>query len=93
MDIRGVYRGLMCRIVSHCEKCSSASLRACVGDAAARAVQVKCDQYWPTRSTENYGVMHVTLVDVVELATYTIRTFLLTRVCHSVTHPSYRSTA
>jgi len=24
--------------------------------------------------------MHVTLVDVVELATYTIRTFLLTRV-------------
>jgi len=44
-------------------------------------VQVKCDQYWPTRGTDNYGVMHVTLVDVVELATYTIRTFLVTRVC------------
>lgn len=43
-------------------------------------LQIKCDQYWPTRGTELYGVMHITLVDVVELATYTIRTFLVTRV-------------
>ena len=49
-------------------------------DAVAAAAQIKCDQYWPNRGTENYGVMHVTLVDVVELATYTIRTFLVTRV-------------
>jgi hypothetical protein len=43
-------------------------------------LQIKCDQYWPNRGTETYGVMHVTLVDVIELATYTIRTFLVTRV-------------
>lgn len=42
--------------------------------------QIKCDQYWPTRGTESYGVMLITLVDVIELATYTIRTFLVTRV-------------
>ena len=42
--------------------------------------RVKCDQYWPNRGTETYGVMHVTLCDVTELATYTIRTFVLARV-------------
>jgi len=42
--------------------------------------QVKCDQYWPTRGTESYGLVHVTLVDVVELATYTVRTFQLMMV-------------
>jgi hypothetical protein len=43
-------------------------------------IQVKCDQYWPTRGTESYGLVHVTLIDVVELATYTIRTFQLMMV-------------
>ncbi|KAG7262627.1 hypothetical protein CRUP_019558 [Coryphaenoides rupestris] len=31
---------------------------------------VKCDQYWPTRGTETYGLIQVTLLDTVELATY-----------------------
>ena len=43
-------------------------------------VQVKCDQYWPTRGSESYGFVQVTFVDVVELATYTIRTFQLVMV-------------
>jgi len=42
---------------------------------------MKCDQYWPVRGTETYGLIHVTLLDVVELATYTVRTFQLARVC------------
>ena len=46
-------------------------------------VQVKCDQYWPTRGSESYGLVHVTFVDVVELATYTIRTFQLVMVSQS----------
>ncbi|XP_066985469.1 tyrosine-protein phosphatase Lar isoform X3 [Macrobrachium rosenbergii] len=43
--------------------------------------RIKCDQYWPGRmsGTETYGIMHVTLTDVQELATYTVRTFQLQR--------------
>ncbi|MCL4148454.1 UNVERIFIED_CONTAM: hypothetical protein GTU68_021735 [Idotea baltica] len=39
--------------------------------------RIKCDQYWPCRisAPEKYGVVHVTLTDVQELATYTVRTF------------------
>ncbi|XP_027871967.1 protein tyrosine phosphatase receptor type Db isoform X18 [Xiphophorus couchianus] len=39
--------------------------------------RVKCDQYWPTRGTETYGLIQVTLLDTVELATYSMRTFAL----------------
>nr|XP_033480519.1 protein tyrosine phosphatase receptor type Db isoform X17 [Epinephelus lanceolatus] len=39
--------------------------------------KVKCDQYWPTRGTETYGLIQVTLLDTVELATYSVRTFAL----------------
>nr|XP_040144438.1 receptor-type tyrosine-protein phosphatase F isoform X16 [Ictidomys tridecemlineatus] len=39
--------------------------------------RVKCDQYWPARGTETYGLIQVTLLDTVELATYTMRTFAL----------------
>uniref|UniRef100_A0AAQ4QXP2 Receptor-type tyrosine-protein phosphatase delta n=1 Tax=Gasterosteus aculeatus aculeatus TaxID=481459 RepID=A0AAQ4QXP2_GASAC len=39
--------------------------------------RVKCDQYWPTRGTETYGLIQVTLLDTVELATYSVRTFAL----------------
>ncbi|XP_031234289.1 receptor-type tyrosine-protein phosphatase F isoform X15 [Mastomys coucha] len=39
--------------------------------------RVKCDQYWPARGTETYGLIQVTLVDTMELATYTMRTFAL----------------
>ena len=42
--------------------------------------RVKCDQYWPLRGTESYGVMSVTLTDTQELATYVIRTFQVQRV-------------
>ncbi|XP_060552122.1 tyrosine-protein phosphatase Lar-like isoform X4 [Ruditapes philippinarum] len=41
--------------------------------------RIKCDQYWPGRGAETYGLMHVLLVDVAELATYTIRTFHIQR--------------
>ncbi|XP_038143617.1 receptor-type tyrosine-protein phosphatase F-like isoform X12 [Cyprinodon tularosa] len=39
--------------------------------------RVKCDQYWPSRGTETYGMIQVTMLDTVELATYSVRTFLL----------------
>ncbi|XP_033737521.1 receptor-type tyrosine-protein phosphatase S-like isoform X12 [Pecten maximus] len=41
--------------------------------------RIKCDQYWPHRGAEHYGLMHVLLVDVTELSTYTIRTFHISR--------------
>uniref|UniRef100_A0A8C5HZA4 Receptor-type tyrosine-protein phosphatase F n=1 Tax=Gouania willdenowi TaxID=441366 RepID=A0A8C5HZA4_GOUWI len=37
--------------------------------------RVKCDQYWPSRGTETYGMIQVTMLDTVELAAYSIRTF------------------
>ncbi|XP_031751396.1 receptor-type tyrosine-protein phosphatase delta isoform X25 [Xenopus tropicalis] len=39
--------------------------------------RIKCDQYWPSRGTETYGLIQITLLDTVELATYTVRTFAL----------------
>ncbi|XP_032884714.1 receptor-type tyrosine-protein phosphatase F isoform X6 [Amblyraja radiata] len=39
--------------------------------------RVKCDQYWPCRGTETYGMIQVTLLDTVELATYSVRTFAI----------------
>ncbi|XP_064411080.1 receptor-type tyrosine-protein phosphatase delta isoform X15 [Latimeria chalumnae] len=39
--------------------------------------RVKCDQYWPGRGTETYGLIQVTLLDTVDLATYCVRTFAL----------------
>jgi receptor-type tyrosine-protein phosphatase F len=60
--------------------------------------RVKCDQYWPARGTETYGVMCVTLTDTQELATYVIRTFQLQRVSsahvryfHTTRMPQYTS--
>lgn len=40
-------------------------------------LQRKCDLYWPTEGTANYGLIDVTLLREDELATYTIRTFKL----------------
>jgi receptor-type tyrosine-protein phosphatase F len=40
----------------------------------------KCDQYWPTRGSETYGQMNVTVTATQELATYSIRTFQLMKV-------------
>ncbi len=43
--------------------------------------RLKCDQYWPSRGAEVYdNVMQVTLMDCQELATYTIRTFVVAPV-------------
>jgi netrin-G3 ligand len=39
--------------------------------------RLKCDQYWPTRGTEVYGSIQVTLTDFIELASYSIRTFTI----------------
>ncbi|XP_060934457.1 protein tyrosine phosphatase receptor type Fa isoform X2 [Limanda limanda] len=39
--------------------------------------RVKCDQYWPSRGTETYGLLRVTMLDTVELASYSVRTFAL----------------
>ncbi|XP_071342873.1 protein tyrosine phosphatase receptor type Fa isoform X3 [Trachinotus anak] len=39
--------------------------------------RVKCDQYWPSRGTETYGMIQVAMLDTVELATYNMRTFAL----------------
>ncbi|XP_043833011.1 receptor-type tyrosine-protein phosphatase S isoform X21 [Dromiciops gliroides] len=39
--------------------------------------RIKCDQYWPSRGTETYGVIQVTLLDTIELATFCVRTFSL----------------
>ncbi|XP_073974776.1 tyrosine-protein phosphatase Lar isoform X4 [Rhodnius prolixus] len=41
--------------------------------------RIKCDQYWPSRGTETYGMITVSLTDVQELATYCIRTFHINR--------------
>ncbi|UYV65210.1 PTPRD [Cordylochernes scorpioides] len=41
--------------------------------------RIKCDQYWPSRGTEVYGVMHVTITDREEFAAYVIHTFLIQR--------------
>ncbi|XP_076625269.1 tyrosine-protein phosphatase Lar isoform X7 [Colletes latitarsis] len=45
--------------------------------------RIKCDQYWPTRGSETYGLMTVTITDVQELATYCIRTFQVSRAGYS----------
>uniref|UniRef100_A0A1A8ANB6 protein-tyrosine-phosphatase n=1 Tax=Nothobranchius furzeri TaxID=105023 RepID=A0A1A8ANB6_NOTFU len=39
--------------------------------------RIKCDQYWPSRGTETYGMVQVTLLDTMELATFCVRTFSL----------------
>ncbi|XP_072220636.1 receptor-type tyrosine-protein phosphatase S-like isoform X5 [Leuresthes tenuis] len=39
--------------------------------------RIKCDQYWPSRGTETYGMIQVSLLDTMELATFCVRTFSL----------------
>ncbi|XP_048019518.1 receptor-type tyrosine-protein phosphatase S isoform X26 [Megalobrama amblycephala] len=39
--------------------------------------RIKCDQYWPSRGTDTYGAVQVTLLDTMELATFCVRTFSL----------------
>lgn len=42
--------------------------------------RIKCDQYWPGRGSDTYGVVSVMITDVQELATYCVRTFQLHRL-------------
>ncbi|KAF7668653.1 hypothetical protein LDENG_00297700 [Lucifuga dentata] len=39
--------------------------------------RIKCDQYWPSRGTETYGMIQITLLDTMELATFCVRTLSL----------------
>uniref|UniRef100_A0A672SEZ0 protein-tyrosine-phosphatase n=1 Tax=Sinocyclocheilus grahami TaxID=75366 RepID=A0A672SEZ0_SINGR len=39
--------------------------------------RIKCDQYWPSRSTDTFGAVQVALLDTMELATFCVRTFSL----------------
>uniref|UniRef100_A0A3B3BJ68 Receptor-type tyrosine-protein phosphatase F n=1 Tax=Oryzias melastigma TaxID=30732 RepID=A0A3B3BJ68_ORYME len=41
--------------------------------------RVKCDQYWPSRGTETYGTIQVTMLDTVELAAYVIRSLTISK--------------
>ncbi|XP_029943506.1 protein tyrosine phosphatase receptor type Fa [Salarias fasciatus] len=41
--------------------------------------RVKCDPYWPGRGSETFGTIRVTLLDCVELASYSVRTFALVK--------------
>lgn len=53
-------------------------------------LQVKCDQYWPNRGTETYGMIQVTLLDTMELATFCVRTFSLHKVSSGDSTSSFR---
>ncbi|CAF1226377.1 unnamed protein product [Adineta ricciae] len=44
--------------------------------------RLKCDQYWPSRGTEVYGSIQVTLTDFIELSSYSIRTFTIAWTGH-----------
>lgn len=57
-------------------------------DLLMNDLQVKCDQYWPSRGTETYGMIQVTMLDTVELATYSVRTFSLYKVRSMKNHYS-----
>ena len=46
--------------------------------------RLKCDQYWPSRGTEIYGSIQVTLTDFIELASYSIRTFTIAWVRRTI---------
>ncbi|XP_034470420.1 receptor-type tyrosine-protein phosphatase S-like isoform X7 [Hippoglossus hippoglossus] len=39
--------------------------------------RIKCDQYWPSRGTDTHGMIQVTLLDTMELATFCVRTLSL----------------
>lgn len=43
-------------------------------------MQIKCDQYWPGRGSDTYGMIQVILLDTIELATFCVRTFSLHKV-------------
>uniref|UniRef100_A0A8B9LVN2 protein-tyrosine-phosphatase n=1 Tax=Astyanax mexicanus TaxID=7994 RepID=A0A8B9LVN2_ASTMX len=46
--------------------------------------RIKCDQYWPSRGTDTYGLVQVTLLDTMELATFCVRTFSLHKLYYII---------
>ena len=46
------------------------------------SLQTKCHQYWPEVGSMNMGDITITLIEVQDLAYYTIRTFRVTRVSY-----------
>lgn len=51
--------------------------------------RIKCDEYWPHEGTEWYGPVMVTLTNIMELATYTVRTFQIERVRYTISFTSH----
>jgi len=49
-------------------------------------LQTKCHQYWPEVGSMNMGDIAITLIEVQDLAYYTIRTFRVTRVSWQCPH-------
>uniref|UniRef100_H2YZV0 protein-tyrosine-phosphatase n=1 Tax=Ciona savignyi TaxID=51511 RepID=H2YZV0_CIOSA len=47
----------------------------CMMTKCEERCKVKCEQYWPSGGSETYGLISVTLIDELELATYCVRTF------------------
>uniref|UniRef100_A0A5S6QAL2 protein-tyrosine-phosphatase n=1 Tax=Trichuris muris TaxID=70415 RepID=A0A5S6QAL2_TRIMR len=45
--------------------------------------RIKCDQYWPNRSSATYGCVHVVVKEVTEFAYYTLRLIQICRVGQS----------
>ena len=50
--------------------------------------RIKCDQYWPSRGSAQYGHITVATREVTELAHYTVRTFHLQRVSFKLSYLS-----
>ena len=44
------------------------------------SLQAKCHQYWPEAGSVSFGDLTVTILEVQELAYYTIRTFRMQKV-------------
>lgn len=42
--------------------------------------RIKCDQYWPTRAAQTYGVVQVSPKETLEFAHYTLRVFDVLKV-------------
>lgn len=42
--------------------------------------RLKCDQYWPSKGVDIYDCMQIALVDLTELATYSVRTFIISNL-------------
>lgn len=65
----------MC-IVMHCTACSPPW-------TVAVLLQMKCCKYWPD-DTELYGDIKITLLKTETLSDYTVRTFSMERVSHTL---------